>query len=75
MIFLARGSYSSHFCLDQALELIRILRPPYVFFTGMSHLWDHESGNAHLARLVEEDTSLSGLSLRLAHDGLRLSFH
>lgn len=66
------GHYTSHFCLEDTLQLIRHIKPKYVYLTDLSHLWDHELGNSHLKQLSETDPSLRGIQMQLAYDGLRV---
>jgi phosphoribosyl 1,2-cyclic phosphodiesterase len=68
------GQYTSHFCLEDALRIVRYLKPKYVYFTNLSHLWDHDIGNKKLEEIKEADPSLHGIHMELAYDGLRLVF-
>ncbi|KAK4529886.1 hypothetical protein CCYA_CCYA02G0743 [Cyanidiococcus yangmingshanensis] len=67
------GTHISHFCEQQALELAIELRPEYTFFTGMTHMWDHERDNERLAAWAAAESRRSGarpLHVELACDGL-----
>jgi len=67
------GSHVSHFCEQQALALVTQLRPIYTFFTGMTHMWDHERDNARLAAWsAAESRRMDGrpVHVALAYDGL-----
>jgi len=67
------GSHVSHFCEQQALALVTQLRPTYTFFTGMTHMWDHERDNARLAAWsAAESRRMDGrpVHVALAYDGL-----
>lgn len=66
------GSYSSHFCFPQAVQVIKTLKPAFVYLTGLSHAWTHDTANAKLAALCSTDPELAGISIQLAFDGLRL---
>lgn len=55
--------HPGHLCLDEALEVVRRLRPEKAFFTHMSHDLDHAATNRMLPPGVE-----------LAYDGLRFEF-
>lgn len=55
--------HPTHFSVDQALEVVRRVRPAKTYFTHISHALDHATTNARLPAGVE-----------LAHDGLRLSY-
>lgn len=68
------GDYTSHFCLNDALNVVKKLKPSFVYLTDLSHLWDHECGNEHLEQLCNTDSELSGIKIQLAYDGLRLNF-
>jgi phosphoribosyl 1,2-cyclic phosphodiesterase len=67
------GSHVSHFCEQQALELVLALRPEHTFFTGMTHMWDHDRDNERLAAWAAAESRHAGgrpLHVELAHDGL-----
>jgi phosphoribosyl 1,2-cyclic phosphate phosphodiesterase len=53
--------HATHFCLSEALEVVRELRPERAYFTHLSHDFDHDVVNAQLPAGVE-----------LAYDGLTL---
>ncbi|MEM6330540.1 MAG: MBL fold metallo-hydrolase [Planctomycetota bacterium] len=53
--------HSTHFTLEQAVELVRELRPGRAYFTHMGHDLEHEATNAALPNGMD-----------LAYDGLRL---
>jgi phosphoribosyl 1,2-cyclic phosphate phosphodiesterase len=55
--------HPGHFSLDQALEVIRELRPERAYLTHISHEMDHNDTNRRLPPGVE-----------LAYDGLRFEF-
>jgi phosphoribosyl 1,2-cyclic phosphate phosphodiesterase len=55
--------HPTHFNLEQALEVVRRLRPRQTFLTHLSHGFDHERTDSGLPRGVA-----------LAYDGLSLSF-
>ena len=55
--------HPTHFNLEQALEVIRRVRPEQAYLTHMSHEMDYEKVTAKLP---------SGVAL--AHDGLRIEF-
>ena len=54
--------HPTHFCLDEALEVIDILAPERAYITHISHHFDHDTVNAMLPGNVE-----------LAWDGLKLT--
>eukprot|EP00930_Biecheleria_cincta_P051328 TRINITY_DN3649_c0_g1_i1.p1 TRINITY_DN3649_c0_g1~~TRINITY_DN3649_c0_g1_i1.p1 ORF type:complete len:306 (+),score=33.24 TRINITY_DN3649_c0_g1_i1:66-983(+) len=56
-----------HIGLDDALDLIRKLRPKRAFLIGMSCEFDHEPDDAKLKAL-----SCEGLDVRLSYDGLTI---
>jgi len=58
-------TYPTHFSLPQALELVRALRPQKTLLIGMTHAFEHFSGNERLANLLDEE----GLDVQLAYDG------
>lgn len=68
------GNYTSHFCLNDAIKIVKKLKPSFVYLTDLGHLWDHDCGNAHLEQLCNTDDELFGIRIQLAYDGLRLSF-
>jgi phosphoribosyl 1,2-cyclic phosphate phosphodiesterase len=53
--------HATHFCLDEAIELARELRPKRTYFTHVSHDLDYQATNAELPAGME-----------LAYDGLRI---
>ena len=53
--------HPTHFCLDQALEVIEDLRPRRALLTHINHRFDHDKLNSDLPEGV-----------RLAYDGLRV---
>jgi phosphoribosyl 1,2-cyclic phosphodiesterase len=62
-------AHSSHFSLDQAVELARELRPKVTRCVGMTcSLGLHETVDPELAKLLDTD----GLDIRLGFDGERL---
>jgi phosphoribosyl 1,2-cyclic phosphate phosphodiesterase len=56
--------HPSHSHLAKSIELVEKIRPKRAFFTHISHGLDHEKTNAALPSHI-----------RLAHDGLRLTFN
>jgi phosphoribosyl 1,2-cyclic phosphate phosphodiesterase len=54
--------HPAHFNLEQAVELVRILRPRHTYFTHIAHQLGHEETNRQLPDGME-----------LAYDGLRFS--
>eukprot|EP00300_Choanocystis_sp_HF-7_P014124 c18573_g1_i5.p1 GENE.c18573_g1_i5~~c18573_g1_i5.p1 ORF type:complete len:333 (+),score=53.90 c18573_g1_i5:714-1712(+) len=56
----------SHFCVLQALDLIRKIRPKKALLVGCSCAMEHHETNARLRALLEPE----GLDVQLAHDGL-----
>lgn len=61
--------HNTHFCLDEALDLVRVLRPGMTRLVGMGcRIGMHDERNRELEKLMEEE----GLNVQLAHDGLRL---
>ncbi len=59
-------THGSHLSLEQAVDLVRKLRPPRTLLTGMAHDIDHEPVNQELAKLADSE----GLDIQLAYDGL-----
>ncbi len=55
--------HPTHFCLEQAIEVVRRLRPRRTAFVHLSHDYDHATTNAHLPGGIE-----------LAYDGMRVEF-
>ncbi|XP_027342868.1 putative hydrolase C777.06c [Abrus precatorius] len=62
------GSHNVHFCLPQALEAVKRLCPKRTLLIGMNHEIDHHKDNEFL----REWSRREGLSVQLAHDGLRV---
>jgi len=60
--------HNTHFCMEEALQLIRRLRPNKSLLTGLTHAFDHMSDNAELAKLHH----IEGLDVQLACDGLSI---
>lgn len=60
-----QGGVISHFIFDQAMELVREIRPKKVFLTGMNHTIDHEKTNEYLRDFMASE----GLDIQLAYDG------
>ena len=60
---LRREPHPTHFCLEEALEVVERLKPERTFLTHLSHFYDH--GPA-------EDRLPPGV--RLAYDGLSIDF-
>eukprot|EP00899_Mesostigma_viride_P023162 jgi/Mesvir1/402/Mv11293-RA.1 len=49
------GTHPTHFCLEQALDAIRHIRPKRcTLLTGLSHDFDHESTNRELRKLLDK---------------------
>lgn len=64
---LRRGrTHGSHLTLEEAIEVVRKLRPPRTLLTDMAHEIDHEPVNIELAKLKDSE----GLDIQLAYDGL-----
>ena len=55
-------SHPSHFGLDEALTVIKQVKPKQTYFTHMSHKWDYD----HPPRLPP--------GVALAYDGLKIEF-
>jgi phosphoribosyl 1,2-cyclic phosphate phosphodiesterase len=53
--------HATHFSLEEAIEVARLLAPKQTYFTHMSHELDHEATNAALPA-----------GMALAYDGLRI---
>lgn len=62
---LFEGPHPVHFGIEQALALVRRLRPKKSFFVGMSDTFEHHATNVRLSKL----RSAEGLDVQLAHDG------
>jgi phosphoribosyl 1,2-cyclic phosphate phosphodiesterase len=60
---LRRDPHPSHSHLEKSIELVNKIAPKRAYFTHISHDLEHESTNASLPQ-----------NIRLAHDGLQLSF-
>lgn len=60
--------HNTHFCQDEALELIRMLQPQKALLTGLTHAFDHNADNAALRELWRDE----GIDVQLAHDGLQI---
>ena len=54
--------HSTHFSIDEALQVVEELRPQRTFFTHICHDLDHDSANEKLPPGVE-----------LAYDGLQIT--
>jgi phosphoribosyl 1,2-cyclic phosphodiesterase len=65
---LRRARSYSHYTLDDALALVRDIRPEKTFLVGMCscEMGDHDEVNAELASLTESE----GLYVQLAYDGM-----
>lgn len=61
----SRPGYS-HFGLQQALALVRELRPKRAFLIGMACEFDHETDD----RAIRRELAAEGLDVRLSYDGL-----
>lgn len=55
--------HPTHFCIDQALEVVERLKPKQTWLTHISHSLEHEATNARLPA-----------SVQLAYDGLRIPY-
>jgi len=55
--------HPAHFCLDEALDVIRTLKPKQAFLTHMSHEFDYET----LQRMLPSP-------VQMAYDGLTIEF-
>ncbi|KAG2303988.1 hypothetical protein Bca52824_032639 [Brassica carinata] len=62
------GSHNTHLCFPQTLETIKRLCPKKALLIGMTHEFDHHKDNEFL----EEWSKREGISVKLAHDGLRV---
>ncbi|RZB96138.1 putative hydrolase [Glycine soja] len=62
------GSPNVHFCLPQTLETVKRLCPKQTLLIGMNHKFDHHKDNEFLMEWSRRE----GLSVQLAHDGLRV---
>jgi phosphoribosyl 1,2-cyclic phosphate phosphodiesterase len=60
---LRREPHPSHSHLEKSIELVNKIAPKRAYFTHISHDLDHEATNASLPS-----------NIRLAHDGLQLTF-
>ncbi|XP_048593860.1 putative hydrolase C777.06c isoform X1 [Brassica napus] len=65
---LQTGSHNTHLCFPQTLETIKRLGPKRALLIGMTHEFDHHKDNEFL----EEWSKREGISVKLAHDGLRV---
>lgn len=64
---LAQGyEHPTHYSLEQAVEMCRVLRPQRALLVGMGSQIEHDSTNLELRKLLVSD----GLNVQLAHDGL-----
>ncbi len=55
--------HPTHYCMEQAMEVVRRLKPRRAAFVHLSHDYDHEATNARLPEGME-----------LAYDGMRVTF-
>lgn len=55
--------HPTHYCLNEAIEMVRRLKPKRAAFVHLSHDYDHETTNAQLPEGME-----------LAYDGMRVEF-
>ncbi|XP_047164339.1 uncharacterized protein LOC124833827 [Vigna umbellata] len=67
-LFPQTGSHNVHFCLPQALETVKRLCPKQTLLIGMTHEFDYYKDNEFLMEWSKRE----GLSVQLAHDGLRV---
>jgi len=58
---LRHREHPTHFNVDQAIEMVELLRPRQAYFTHIAHDLDHEETNDYLPEHIE-----------LAYDGLVL---
>jgi phosphoribosyl 1,2-cyclic phosphodiesterase len=61
-----RTPYPTHICIEEALDLVREIKPKKTLFIGMSASIEHESTNESLAKYRESES----MDVQLAHDGL-----
>ena len=66
-LFINRN-HETHYSIQQAVDLCRILKPKKAFLVGMSGEVDHEEINAMLRELLKEE----GLDVQLAYDGMKI---
>ncbi|KAL2341086.1 hypothetical protein Fmac_009026 [Flemingia macrophylla] len=62
------GSHNVHLCFPQTLETVKRLCPKQTLLIGMTHEFDHHKDNEFLAEWSRRE----GISVQLAHDGLRV---
>ena len=65
--FAADLPHPSHFCISEAIELVREIMPEKAYLTGLSHAMLHDDINTLLA-------SHTDISAEAAYDGLVLQF-
>uniref|UniRef100_A0A7N2R544 Metallo-beta-lactamase domain-containing protein n=1 Tax=Quercus lobata TaxID=97700 RepID=A0A7N2R544_QUELO len=65
---MSEGSHNVHFCLPQTLEALKRICPKRALLIGMTHEFDHHKDNEFLM----EWSIREGISVQLAHDGLRI---
>lgn len=58
--------HPTHYSVEQAVELCRLLRPKRALLVGMGSQLEHNSTNKRLRNLLSEE----GLDVQLAHDGM-----
>ena len=70
------GSYSSHFCFDQVLDVASILLPEIVYIVGTAHAWEYHASRDFFANhpRILACENLSKISFNMAFDGLILEF-
>ena len=64
-----KGKHNTHFCLDDAVEFINLIRPKKAFMVGMScdTFPEHDVMNERLKKMFPP-----GICVQFAHDGLRV---
>ncbi|KAF3323093.1 hydrolase [Carex littledalei] len=62
------GSHNTHLCWDQTLDAVKRVCPKKALLIGMTHEYDHHKDN----EILSEWSRQEGISVQLAHDGLRL---
>jgi phosphoribosyl 1,2-cyclic phosphodiesterase len=55
-----------HYCLEQAIDLVKVIKPKKARFVGMTGEFDYDDVNAMLAQRSKE----VGVDMAIAHDGL-----
>jgi phosphoribosyl 1,2-cyclic phosphodiesterase len=60
--------YPTHICIEEALDLIRTIRPKKSYLIGMSAGVEHDSTNKALKELLDKE----GIDVELSYDGLNI---